>query len=281
MHYQRWRRGETEEQMTRPRQKRANNVVIPIDFYQRTTVPARKCPTPAPPPPWGPQDIPIAIVTHEGRAAHAQILAEKIGAEAMSVDDIKMGCEANHRRTWSWLASGNARWSVILEDDVVVAPAFRFQLAQILTKAPTPIVSLYLGRGRPPHHQGAIATAITSLPSENTCFLLGKDLLSAQGYAVHTNLLSTFLAATTDRPDVPIDEQFSAVARGLEIPISYTWPSIVDHREDLAPVISTRADGQARTERRVAWKFGGRHSWFPDAAPLREPEELGMTVIRA
>jgi GR25 family glycosyltransferase involved in LPS biosynthesis len=295
MHYQRERRGRLEDTRShqprkprtgpyagRPRRQRhyKSKSVGEIAKEQGLELQGWLVPRFETPPAMITHDPAIGIVAHTSRYDYAQGQADKIFAEAISVDDGTVGCEANHRRLWSWLQSSPSRWCLILEDDVILVPAFRFQLNQILARAPRSIISLYLGRGRPPHYQPAILKAITTLPSEDTCFMTGKDLLSAQGYLVPTDFLPTLLENTDDGP-VPIDEQISRVAREHKLKVHYTWPSLVDHRDDLEPLITERHDGQRRTEHRVAWRFGGRHTWHHNYHPLKTPEELGMTVIRA
>ena len=281
MHYQRYRRGRLEDttpyrpRRTKARRYRSKSIEeILGEGADDGLVPWFETPATM-----ITHDPAIGIVAHEKRYRHAAKLADRIEAEAISVDDGTLGCEANHRRLWSWLRSSPSRWALILEDDVTVAPALRFQLNQILAKSLPSIISLYLGRGRPPHYQPAILSAITSLPGPDTCFLTAKDLLSAQGYLVPTSFLPVLLDGTDDGP-VPIDEQISAVARAHTLPVHYTWPSLVEHRADMDPVITDRHDGQPRTERRVAWRFGGRPSWRPTFHPLKTPEELGITVVR-
>lgn len=229
--------------------------------------------------PWLDHDIPLTIVAHSRRRREAERLSTIVGAQAISWDNHHQGCEANHRKAWSWLAQGRPeQYSVVLEDDVVVAQDFRHQLNKVLAVAPSPLVSLYLGQGRPPHWQPAIAYAITSL-TRDVCWFLGPELLSAQGYAIRTSLLPSLLNATKDT-DTPIDEQISKWAKRKKITVAYTWPSIVNHREDLPPLIEQRADGQPRIEKRVAWRFGGRPKWSISAAEMKSPTQLGMKVVR-
>jgi hypothetical protein len=237
---------------------------------------------------------PIVIVAHPSRTQPhrdtsdrrrrercADRLATEVCAEAVIWDNEGLGAEANHRRAWMYLSRADYDgYSVILEDDVRPVRDFVTQLRRVLNAAPTPVVSLYLGRGRPPHWQGAIATAITSLPTADTCWLTTDTLLGAVGYAIRNDLLASLLIGTTDT-GMPIDEQISEWARANGHEVGYCWPSIVEHRDDLAPVITTRADGQPRIERRVAWHVGERLTWTSRAHPLRTPEQLGTRVIHS
>jgi len=207
-------------------------------------------------------------------------LERALGADSVWDLDYS-GCEANHRRAWKWGVedADPDTWVVILEDDIVLATGFSRQLGQILEAAPAPIVSLYLGRGRPPHWQTSIARAVTSLPDPHTCWLVGTDLLSAQGYAMRVSTMRS-LSRSRHRSKLPVDEHISGWAKRNGHAVAYTWPSIVDHREDLRPLITERADGQPRFERRVAWNFGSRPRWNNRTHPLLSPEQNGVTVVK-
>ncbi|QDH91829.1 glycosyltransferase [Mycobacterium phage Phrappuccino] len=233
------------------------------------------------PAPWKTGAVSMAIVADERRRTQAESLCDRTAAEAIVWDNetYRFGCEANHRRAWNWLAGSGEQWGLVLEDDIAIPRNFRAQVQQALAVAPTGVVSLYLGRGRPPHWQPAIARAITARATD-TCWFTGPALLSAQAYAVRADLWPALLSLPPD-DTTPIDEQITAwlIASGIEV--SYSWPSLVDHRTDLAPLIAARADGQSRTERRVAWKTGVRKHWDASSAPLHTPEQLGMQVVHA
>jgi GR25 family glycosyltransferase involved in LPS biosynthesis len=224
--------------------------------------------------------IEIAVIAHPRRKQEAQRLASMVEALSIFWDTESMGCETNHRVAWEMMAKlSEADWLVFLEDDIEVVPDFRRQLDEILAVAPSPLVSLYLGRGRPPHWQPAIAEAITSVPSPDTCWLMAPALFSAQGYAIRTDILPTLI--TAPRTTLPIDEHISSWASARNIPVAYCWPSIVEHRDDLTPLIQERADGQPRIEQRVAWKFGTRPTWGTQVHQIKTPQQLGMRVIPA
>lgn len=225
----------------------------------------------------------LAIVAHPRRAKVVSSLGPRVSPEVVVWDNKNRGCEANHRRAWQWLSLGADQdgYSVILEDDVIAVENFRSQLDQVLAVTDAPVVSLYLGRGRPPHWQPTIAQTITSLPSPDVCWLRTNALLSAQGYAVKTELLNSLLAGTTDYGD-PIDEQVSAWVQAHDLYVDYTWPSIIEHRSDLKPLITGRETASdPRQERRVAWNFDSRSTWTDATIDLPTPEQAGTTVISA
>lgn len=210
--------------------------------------------------------LPIAIVTHPKRYSWSEKLSRRVMAECVAIDNLSKGCEFNHRQALTWLARGNSEWSIVLEDDCIPVPRFRNQLLNALEYAPTHLVSLYLGRGRPPHWQNSISSVIAT----DVSWLIGTDLLSAVGYAIKTKHISKMLAALD--PQLPIDEAISVWAKGVGCKISYTRPSLVDHRYEL-PSLVTHPDGQPRTQLRKAWFCDEKAQWdktFIEIPPWEE-----------
>ena len=214
--------------------------------------------------------VPIGVVAHPSRMTMANRLAEQVSAEAVSWDVMDQGCEATHLRLWGYLAESPSPYVVILEDDAQPCEHFRDQLGKVLSHAPSPIVSLYLGRGRPDQWQ----LPISSIIATEACFITSDTLLSTVGYAVRTELLPLMLHSvplSVDRLELP--EAITRWAKRRKHTISYARPSIVQHR-DVPPVIATedRHDGQERTELRQAWLFGERRSWDSSAVELPHPD---------
>ena len=233
----------------------------------------RPKPLPAPMP-WKYHEVPVAIVTHPTRYQWATEMTLETGAEAICLDNISLGCEVNHLRAWEWLGGGSCPWSVVLEDDALPVPKFRLQLHSMLQVAPTPIVGLYLGQSRPPHWQPSIARAIAQTREADACFLRSRDLLHGVGYAIRTDLIPDLLEHVPHliRANIPIDEAISIWARDRALGISHTWPSLVDHRDEVT-LISHR-DGQPRTEPRKAWHADWRERWEPTLGEIALPECL-------
>ncbi len=205
--------------------------------------------------------VPITIVAHPKREQMANRLCNKVGAEAICWDNHNTGCEASHVRAWEYMAEAATEpWVVFLEDDAVPCEFFREQLAQVLAAATTPIVSLYLGRGRPDQWQLPISAVI----GHEACFIRSDTLLSTVGYAVQTPLLRQMcneVLRLVYMRQIELPEAITRWAQHHGYRISYSRPSIVDHL-DVEPIIATadRFDGQERTELRKAWLFDWRPS---------------------
>ena len=211
--------------------------------------------------------ISIGIVAHHERMEYANKLAETVGAEVMSVDDVGRSAEWNHRRVLEWMADGDNEWSVILEDDAVPTQGFIHQLNKALPWAPTPFVGLYVGRGRPPHWQAGISAVL----AHDVCWLTCSTLMSAVGYAVKTKLTRSIITSLdktwAENPSLPIDQAITVWGQeDMKMEFCYPKPSLVNHL-DIPPV--QKHDYGVPTEPRKAWTFGGRDTWDDSSIPLQ------------
>ncbi|AEL98447.1 glycosyltransferase [Mycobacterium phage LinStu] len=217
--------------------------------------------------------INIAVVACQGRQKRAENLAQAVRAEFVAIDNGSLGPGNNHDVAWRWLDESGGTWSVVLEDDAIPVAHFRDQLESVLKVAPSPIVSLYLGRSRPPHWQPSIMQVISSREH----FLLGSTLLHHVAVAIRTELIFDMLAQR-DR-ELPVDESIGTWARLREIPVAYTNPSIVNHEHRLPTTIVERTSGypgetgkrDGAKEPRKAWVFGSRQCWEASARQIPNP----------
>ncbi len=224
----------------------------------------------------------IGIVAHHSRWLRAGKLAEHLDADVVAVDyDGRVGAGRNHERCYEWLAETGSPWSVLLEDDAVPVRRFRDQLTQVLTAAPAEagLLSLYLGRWRPPHWQPSIAQVI----SRDEHFLSASELLHHVAVAIRTPLIPVMLAhIRADRRyqvgRLPIDEAIGDFARTAGMPVLYSHPSIVNHDTKMPTVIGrhvsqhpTETGQRPASELRQAWAFGTRPSWQDSRAAIPEP----------
>ena len=210
--------------------------------------------------------IEIAIVTHPRRYAEANELAERLNA-TLSMDDIGMGAARNHERAWNWLKDSPEPWCLVLEDDAVVCTDFLHQASLALAHAPSPIVSFYLGRGRPPHWQDKIARVI----AREEHWILSTEMLHGVAVAIRTELIPDLLTWIEDQE--PVDEAMSDFAQQNHLEIAYSHPSLVDHRDhgtlmDVHPTRHPDPDPVRRNEIRRAWVLGTRPDWNNSAIAM-------------
>jgi len=212
----------------------------------------------------------IGIVAHATRAVVAKKLNRTVRADFISIDNGLMGCEGNHWAVQHHLVNLGADFSVVLEDDAEPVDGFRDQLSAALKSAPetAAVLSFYLGRKRPPPHQGTIGRALQAAQATGAHWLLGNRLLHGVAYAIRTEHLPSLLEFTTRLP-TPIDQHITVWARETlgRQSVAYTVPSLCNHA-DIPTVIARHPDGKPRPPGRVAWQTGRRDHWASSSVPL-------------
>jgi GR25 family glycosyltransferase involved in LPS biosynthesis len=194
--------------------------------------------------------------------AQARQLSDAVGPAHIAIDDGALGCEGNHHRVWRQLSHSDTTWTVVLEDDALPVDGFREQLGSVLAAAPAPIVSLYLGRSRPPQWQQRIERATYAATVRDACFIVHSRLLHCVGVAIRTAMVGDMIDAIGGNAcrGLPIDEAISAWARANRYGVAYTWPSLVDHAN--GPTVAFHRDRAPRNDLpRRAWRTGTRSHW--------------------
>lgn len=198
----------------------------------------------------------IGIVAHLDRITQAEKLADQTQAAYIAYDDGTLGCDGNHKRVWEWHAEHTTDWAIVLEDDALPVENFRQQLEQVLAQAPTPIVSLYLGRSRPLcGWQTRIGLAVVKANQSNSHWIVTDAALHAVALCVRADLVPSMLAWVQN----PVDDCISRWIRAQGLKVGYPWPSLVDHED--GPTLVKHPDGQPRNQPRVAWWHGTRDHW--------------------
>jgi len=191
-------------------------------------------------------------------------------ASHLSMDDGTLGCNANHKQVWRWLAETDSEWSVVLEDDALPAGfgQFRTHLAKALTAAPTPLVSLYRGHNvNNPAYETAGMNASRAADHAGAHWITSDLLLHAVAVAIRTDLIPDMLTHLGMLPpQFAIDEAISHWARAAGIKAAYTWPSLVDHADTYT--LFRHPDKLPRPKGRVAYEVGTRSHWDSEAVTL-------------
>lgn len=205
-----------------------------------------------------------AVVAHKSRLPAALDLATTLDA-TVSVDDGSLGAAENHLRSWQATQTPDAEWCAVVEDDAVPVPDVTTQALQALAVAPEPVVSMYLGRGRPVLFQDRISRTLATMGDRDPHWLTATHVLHAVAVAIHADLVGDWLDWAQDKTR-PIDERLTAwcIARGHRV--AYAWPSLFDHQDgpSLIP-----ADKRYRPERaRTAWRTGTRDAWADTAQEM-------------
>lgn len=207
--------------------------------------------------------IPIGVVAHTSRAPQAKALAKQVQAAFISIDNGILGCDDNHEAVQNHLANLPSTWSVVLEDDAQPVDDFRQQIEACLPLSPSPIVSFYLGRKRPPQWQHRICKALAHAKTRDAHWAISTHMLHAVGYAIRTDLLPSLLSHTTA---LPVDQHIGHWGRQYGHTIAYTLGSLVDHTD--LPTTVQHPDRQDRDAGRKAWTVGGHHRWTTESVTL-------------
>lgn len=206
----------------------------------------------------------IGIVAHTSRTTQAKRLTATVKADFISIDNGLLGCDGNHVAVQRHLSALSSDWSIVLEDDALPVDGFRRQVGKVLGVAPAPVVSLYLGRLRPPHWQKRVGAALASAASTGACWVVGDRLLHAVGYCVRTDLLPDLADFESEFPS---DQRVSAWVRARGLSVGYSVPSLLDHADGVS--VAAHPDGQPRPAGRCAWQVGVRDVWTSTSVALR------------
>ena len=234
--------------------------------------------------------VAIAVVAHQARAKQVDRLVDQVDPAYVCWDDGTLGPAENHLRAWEHLAEEDADFCLVLEDDAVPIVGFLTELPHVLAVAPTDLVSLFLGRGRPPHWQPELAKVFGSLDrrihsqASDPSWLIADELLHCVAVAMKTSLIPGMIADVRRRTNprrrrpLPIDEAIGAWARSQGIRVSYSCPSQVQHG-DLPTLITEHLSGHAqetgvRDQPRRAWVMGTRRRWDSVAVEVPTPSPL-------
>lgn len=209
-------------------------------------------------------DVTAGIVAHIDRDEAAKALHRELSdhfATGLFFDDGTLGCDYNHLHAWdSIAANATTPWCAVFEDDAEPIPELGYHLGQALFYSPAPVVSLYLGRGRPVHWQKRIANAMR-FPQRP--YVVATTLLHCVAIAIRTELVLELLEDARDAVGSavrkPIDEALTEAIKNRNLPVAYTNPSLVDH--DDGPSLARHNYPDVPLEARVAWRVGVRDSW--------------------
>jgi len=214
-------------------------------------------------------EVTVAIVTHVQRRTEAMRLVSTVAQyypTTIAEDDGRLGCDLNHIQAWELLCGAESPWALVLEDDAVLCNDFDYHLGSALFSAPGPIVSLYLGTGRPVNWQRRAAHAVaTGRP-----WIIATELLHCVAVCVATELIPDMgrvaLAAISSPAEKRIDEAITEWVRRECLPVSYTNPSLVNHADNGSLAIHHYPAGRPQPGARVAHSFGTRDSWTGELA---------------
>jgi hypothetical protein len=203
--------------------------------------------------------IQTVIVADHRRERMASALYVVVDADYLSMDSGRLGCRGNHLQAWQWHIDHPTEWALTLEDDAIPVENFCDEVRAALAVAPTPIVSLYLGRGYT--NDTYTGAALRNAEAFGAHWLVGPGPRHAVALAVRGELVEP-MVADVRRSRLAVDDAMGSWARRNGYRTAYCVPSLVDHRD--TPSLVSRY----RRAPRVAWKVGTRKDWNNSALSM-------------
>lgn len=195
------------------------------------------------------------VVSHVKRKAWVPDLVRASGAEGVFEDDGTLGEWANHERALRWAVATAAEKTLshilVIQDDAVPVEMFRTQVAALASLRPDDMIGLYVGTHRP--HNEAVGDACRRADELDAMFLSHHNLCWGVATLIPVAYVDPMLAvaAKSKRPyDTRLGRAWADV-RGEEKPVLYTWPSLVDHRDEVSVIAGRGRPEGARVARRT------------------------------
>lgn len=203
----------------------------------------------------------IGIVASPVRMGRARSLAMNTEADIIVCDDRKRGERWCHTEALRQLATLDADWCVLLEDDALPIDDFRPSLSRALADTQPAIISLYLGQGRWAGSitldPGPVQAIVNHAEATNARWIDSHPLWHAVALAVPTMWAQSLTTWLDTHPTAHTEQATNGWTKAHGRSTRYTWPSLVDH--GTGP--SVLPHPYAEETPRVAWRTGP----WPDA----------------
>lgn len=199
-----------------------------------------------------------AIMAHTSRAREVgEVWADLVHGLDTQVPiawDMVKPASGNADRIWAnaraaWLmAAPDATHHALIQDDAIVCAEFLAGLEAALTHVPPEaIVSPYLGQAsNVPARWEAMAGRATSAGAR---WIRTDTVMWGVCLVMPTKLIPEMIEWADKRAGIPDDMRVGGYAKRFGREVWYPWPSLVDHRTDLASLTKHRA------RERVARRF--------------------------
>lgn len=199
----------------------------------------------------------IVIAAHPTRSMMAEDLARQVGGQI--VWDQGRGEWDTHRRALLVGAASVPEDShvIVLQDDALPVPDFPEHARDAIEVHPNALISFYVGTGRP--RQPLVRKAITEADDHECAWLSCNSLLWGVGIAVPARYVAGIVQY---RSNLPYDQRLGAWSRRFQVPVVYTWPSLVDHLDTVGLVRHRKP-----AVKRIAHRTGVPKRW---ATPVIE-----------
>lgn len=190
--------------------------------------------------------VKFVVVGHHDRRAQAEYLAQSLDAHLL-IDEGDHGATWNHRRAMEW-ASGKKERVIVLEDDALPVEGFSELVIPWLARFPDSLISFYLGTGRPPQYQTAIAEQLIEADKVHGDYIRLPRLIHGVCYSVPSAHISNVLNRwkANKAADYAVGDAWGGV-------VVYPCYSLVDHLDGLS--VERPWNNALKRERRQAWRL--------------------------
>jgi len=191
--------------------------------------------------------ITVSVMAHPNRRAAAEKLAAELDAEIAwdeRDDELDTGS-----RAWKLGLRPDNDWHLVIQDDALPVPGLMAHLAEAVKHAPRTAISLYVGTGKP--RVSAVRDAVRAADRIGASWLECWDMMWGVAVLVPAEHITGLFAAEPPAWASAYDRRIGwHYATQLQIPVRYTWPSLVDHA-DTPPVIDHGSPQVPRHAHRV------------------------------
>lgn len=204
--------------------------------------------------------ISVAVMAHRAREELVLDLVQSIDSDVVEVAWDERNNEWDTARRALLLGTKYiARYHVVLQDDALVCRDLVAGLDRALTRLDLPdairpprnaAISLYFGAAKP--YTGRVARTARAADEAGASWITLPQLHWGVGLVIPTERLEEVIALGDRTHVLEYDRRLSTVFRKLGMPVWYTWPSLVDHRDE-----PSLLRGHDRDEHRRAHRFIG------------------------
>ena len=190
-------------------------------------------------------------MAHPKRKDRAELLYSKL--ITMPFSSVKIVYD-NKNNEWdtgkrSWLSHNDSDWSIVIQDDAVIGNSFYKNIESALNNIPSKtLVSFYVGKVRP--YSDRVQKAVNDAIFDNISWIRFNTLLWGVCSAIPTKNVKAIIEYV-DNMHLPYDNKIGQFFKSNHLPVYYTVPSLVDHKDD------DTLTGHVTKQKRTAHNFVG------------------------
>jgi hypothetical protein len=164
--------------------------------------------------------IAYEIMAHPARARFVPALVSQLGAGVTW--DEKQDRWDTGRRAWLTLADSTAEWGCVIQDDAILCRSFKTVLPKALQHVEGVPVVLYAGRSQ---------QRVWRTVPRGTSWVVLNRIIWGPGIVMPIAMIRE-VTTYGNRQRIPnYDLRLSKWFERNRVPVYYTWPSLVDHRD--------------------------------------------------